>query len=390
MAWSWAEETELTSTWERQADRASPLRAPLLPFNQWSYLAITFDGAQVRTYVNGTLVNTQALSATITARGNPMNIGADASTAQFYKGMLDDLRIYNRVLTQAQVQADMTTPVGGPVAGSPQVLIDFPASGAQVGGIVNVTADASDDTGVASVQFYVDGVATGSPDTTDPYALAWDTRTVSNGAHTLTALATDVDGHTTLSAPVTVNVANGSNFQNEILATGFNLPTAIKFLPDGRMLVAELTGTVRVLPPPYTTPDPTPFLQLTNIGIRGYAAYNREFTTLRSIRTSQPTTTITFSILSERSESSIASRASRRMQPSQARSPAANSSSTRIRKLPMPSTTAAQSTSATTERSYFTTGEHFNAGEAQDLTKPRGKDPALQHGWHHTDRQPFL
>ena len=71
-----------------------------LPYNQWTHLAITFDGAQVRTYVNGTLVNTQALSATITARGNPMRIGADASTAQFYKGMLDDLRIYNRVLTQ--------------------------------------------------------------------------------------------------------------------------------------------------------------------------------------------------------------------------------------------------------------------------------------------------
>src|SRR5262245_52626518 len=122
---------------------------------------------------------------------------------------------------------------------------------------------------MASVQFYIDGVATGSTDNTDPYTLAWDTRTVSNGAHTLTALATDVDGHTTLSAPVTVNVANGSYFQNEILATGLNLPTAIKFLPDGRMLVVELAGTIKVLPPPYTTPDPTPFLQLTNIGSAG-------------------------------------------------------------------------------------------------------------------------
>jgi len=58
--------------------------------------------------------------------------------------------------------------------------------------------------------------------------LAWDTRSVSNGAHTLAALATDIDGHTTLSAPVAVNVANGTFFQNQILATGFNLPTAIK------------------------------------------------------------------------------------------------------------------------------------------------------------------
>ena len=157
-----------------------------------------------------------------------MNIGADASPGQFNKGMLDDLRIYSLVLTQAQIQSDMAAPVGGTTAGSPQVSID-PINGPQVSGIVNVTATATDDTGVASVQFYVDGFPPpGSLDTTAPYALAWDTRTASNGAHTLTALATDVDGHTTLSAPVTVNVANSSYFQNEILATGFNLPTDIE------------------------------------------------------------------------------------------------------------------------------------------------------------------
>jgi glucose/arabinose dehydrogenase/chitodextrinase len=242
-----------------------------LPYNQWSHLAVTFDGSQVRTYVNGTLVNTQALSATITARGNPIRIGADASTAQFYKGMLDDLRIYNRVLTQAQVQTDMAMPVGGSIAGSPQVSISSPAAGAQVGGIINVMANATDDTGIANVQFYVDNVATSSPDTTAPYALTWDTRSASNGAHTLTAVATDLDGHSTLSASVSVNVANASYFQNEILATGFNLPTAIKFLPDGRMLVVEFQGTIKVLPAPYTQADPTPFLQLTNVAPVGGA-----------------------------------------------------------------------------------------------------------------------
>ena len=40
----------------------------------------------------------------------------------------------------------------------------------------------------------------------------------------------------------------------------------MKFLPDGRMLVAELGGTIKVLPAPYTQADPTPFLQLTNVG----------------------------------------------------------------------------------------------------------------------------
>ena len=61
-----------------------------------------------------------------------------------------------------------------------------------------------------------------------------------------------------------------SSFQNEILATGFDLPTTLEFLPDGRMLVGEIAGIVKVLPPPYTTPDPTPFLDL-DIDIAGYA-----------------------------------------------------------------------------------------------------------------------
>ena len=59
------------------------------------------------------------------------------------------------------------------------------------------------------------------------------------------------------------------SFENEILATGFDLPTAMKFLPDGRMLVAELGGKIKVLPAPYTQADPTPFLQLTNVGSAG-------------------------------------------------------------------------------------------------------------------------
>lgn len=340
-----------------------------LPFNQWSYLAITFDGAQVRTYVNGTLVNTQALSATITARGNSMSVGADASTGQFYKGMVDDLRIYNRVLTQPQVQSDMAIPVGGPIVGAPQVLIDFPANGAQVGGIVNVTADATDDTGIANVQFFVDNVAVGAPDTADPYALAWDTRAMSNGAHTLTALATDIDGHSTLSAPVTVNVANSSFFQNTVLATGFNLPTAIKFLPDGRMLVVELAGKIKVLPPPYTTPDPTLFLQLTNIGSAGVQQgiydialdpnfatnhYYYIFYTLgtpnvdrfsRFTANATLTGTIAGSEFVIYQDSEIAN--------AEHHGGAINFSND--------------------GKILLTTGEHFNAGEAQDLTKPRGK-----------------
>ena len=165
----------------------------------------------------------------------------------------------------------MNMSLGGSSSDStpPAIVITSPANNAQVSGIVTVTADANDNVGVTGVQFLVDGVNTGVQDTAAPYGLSWDTRTVTNGGHTLTARAFDAAGNSTLSSPIAVNVANASFFQNEILATNLDLPTAIKFLPDGRMLVVELEGRIRILPFPYIQPDPVPFLQLTNVGSAG-------------------------------------------------------------------------------------------------------------------------
>ena len=238
-----------------------------LPVGEWSHLAITFDGSLVRFYVNGALTSSPSLDASLTARDTVFQLGADAGSSQHFNGTLDEFRIYKRTLSQSQVQNDMNTPLrSGSDPTGPTVSITSPASGAQVGGIITATADAADETGVSGVQFLVDGTALGPEDTLEPYGANWDTRGASNGAHTLTARARDTSGNVTVSAPVTVNVANSDFFQNEVLATGFNLPTAIKFLPDGRMLVAELRGKIRIVPVPYTTPDVNPFLEITNLG----------------------------------------------------------------------------------------------------------------------------
>jgi glucose/arabinose dehydrogenase/chitodextrinase len=165
--------------------------------------------------------------------------------------------------------AARTVTVAAPDTSAPTVAITSPTNNAQVVDIVNVTATASDDVGVAGVQFLIDGVNSGVEDTTVPYVLAWDSRGVANGAHTLTARARDAAGNSTLSAAVTVNVANTNQFQNEVLATGFDLPTSIEFMPDGRMLVVELKGVIKVMSAPYTQASPTPFLQIANIANTG-------------------------------------------------------------------------------------------------------------------------
>ena len=90
---------------------------------------------------------------------------------------------------------------------APTVSLTAPGSGATVSGTVTLNATASDNVGVAGVQFFLDGAPLGAEDTTpDPYSVAWNTATVTNGTHTLTAIARDAAGNTTTSAPVNVTV----------------------------------------------------------------------------------------------------------------------------------------------------------------------------------------
>lgn len=89
----------------------------------------------------------------------------------------------------------------------PTVSITSPTDGATVADTVAITADAVDaESGVASVEFYVDGALVGV-DTAAPYSFMWNTVGVSNGAVTLGVLATDVAGNVA-SSSVLVTVQN--------------------------------------------------------------------------------------------------------------------------------------------------------------------------------------
>jgi hypothetical protein len=90
----------------------------------------------------------------------------------------------------------------------PTVSLTAPASGASVIGNVTVSANASDNVGVAGVQFKLDGVNLQSELTNSPYSISWDTSTTTNGSHILTALARDGAGNTTTSTAISVTVNN--------------------------------------------------------------------------------------------------------------------------------------------------------------------------------------
>ncbi len=92
----------------------------------------------------------------------------------------------------------------------PTVSVTAPAAGATVSGTVSVSAAASDDVGVAGVQFRLGAANLGAEDTSSPYSISWDTTTVGNGSYQLTAVARDSASQTTTSTAITVTVSNSA------------------------------------------------------------------------------------------------------------------------------------------------------------------------------------
>lgn len=105
---------------------------------------------------------------------------------------------------------------------APTTAITAPADGSTVSGTTLVSASASDDVGVAKVEFYLDGglVAT---DTSAPYEWSWDTTTSADGTHSLSSKAYDAAGNVGTSASVTVTVANSSSGGIVLTATGYKV-----------------------------------------------------------------------------------------------------------------------------------------------------------------------
>src|SRR5439155_20698894 len=83
----------------------------VLPTNNWTYLAATWDGTTLRLYVNGTLASSLAVSGTLLSSTGVLRIGGNSVWGEFFSGMIDEVRIYNRALSQTEIQTDMQTPI---------------------------------------------------------------------------------------------------------------------------------------------------------------------------------------------------------------------------------------------------------------------------------------
>jgi hypothetical protein len=180
--------------------------------NTWHHVAIVSTGTQLIAYLNGV------------QHGTPQNVSLSSATAvlqmgawilgganyDWFGGRIDDLRVFTRALSASEIETGRITPVLATAGDTtpPTATITAPADGTQVGGTISITANAFDDTGLAGVQFLLDGQPFGSEDETVPYSIAWDTTQSAAGAHTIGARARDLAGNLGTATTVSVTVNN--------------------------------------------------------------------------------------------------------------------------------------------------------------------------------------
>jgi hypothetical protein len=83
------------------------LKAPAgaIVAGQTYHVVGTYDGATQRLYVNGALVASAALTGAASSSTYPLMIGSWVGSNEYFAGRIDEVAVYNKVLSAAQVQA---------------------------------------------------------------------------------------------------------------------------------------------------------------------------------------------------------------------------------------------------------------------------------------------
>jgi hypothetical protein len=132
--------------------------------------------------------------------------------SQNYRWSFDYMKWRDQANSQATAAVQTTSQSTISAQNAPVVSIVAPASGTAVGNVMSVTADASDSVYVTGVQFQADGVNLGPAVVNMPFEQTnIPTFLLSNGSHSITAIAYDAAGNSTTSAPITITVNNPLN-----------------------------------------------------------------------------------------------------------------------------------------------------------------------------------
>ena len=78
---------------------------------QFRHLACTWNGTTLSLYIDGVLNTSVTQNLTPAGNTSPLYIGQFGGNSDRLSGIIDEVRIYNRALSQAEIQFDMNTPI---------------------------------------------------------------------------------------------------------------------------------------------------------------------------------------------------------------------------------------------------------------------------------------
>jgi chitodextrinase len=131
-----------------------------LPIGEWKHVVMIHDGTNDKIFIDGALVASKAVGGAMLSTTYPLGIGHDPiDGGSFFNGSLDDIQIYNRALTDAEV-AGLFTNQSAPPAVTDTQAPDAPLNLAASVAYTNVSLTwwpANDNVAVTSYNLYQNG-----------------------------------------------------------------------------------------------------------------------------------------------------------------------------------------------------------------------------------------
>ena len=75
-----------------------------MSLNQWSHVVYTHDDDYIKFYLNGQLVSSEDSPGTNFDNQNPISIGSRPSIRHVFSGGIDDVGIWNKILTAEEIE----------------------------------------------------------------------------------------------------------------------------------------------------------------------------------------------------------------------------------------------------------------------------------------------
>ena len=107
-----------------------------LPLNTWTHVAMTYDGANLRAFVNGVNTRTVAATGAIPTSNGLLRLGKRVMNTEAWVGQMDEMSLYNRALSPSEIRDQF-----------------YAGSGGKYKGTTNPTVSNTTKTGEATVTF---------------------------------------------------------------------------------------------------------------------------------------------------------------------------------------------------------------------------------------------